>query len=188
MEDWRAKCWQLAQTLQSYPIGQPLFDAYWRTLAFDDGDVGGPTPPELGAAYKVWLSTWTTVNELRERVDRAEHLPGIRISKTWALSLLNTTLAFIYSKHLPTLTWACTKCPPAHNRRELSPPPISKPSDLLPSLQDARDHECILAFPRASPAMQGRRPFGSGLQALQWWAQILQYIWQADGVGAVGCA
>ncbi|KAF1999212.1 HET-domain-containing protein [Amniculicola lignicola CBS 123094] len=56
MEAWDDECWALVTALERYPTGQSIYDAYWRTLAFNTDCTGVEAPEELENVFAVWQS------------------------------------------------------------------------------------------------------------------------------------
>ena len=56
MEAWDDECWALATALKRYPTGQNIYDAYWRTLAFNTDHTGVEASEELENVFAIWQS------------------------------------------------------------------------------------------------------------------------------------
>ncbi|KAF2399295.1 HET-domain-containing protein [Trichodelitschia bisporula] len=70
MEGWDDACWELATTLDPYPTGEHIFDAYWRTLIFNREERGVAAPADMKRAYSLWASVFGTFNEFADSVKR----------------------------------------------------------------------------------------------------------------------
>ncbi|KAK3899520.1 heterokaryon incompatibility protein-domain-containing protein [Staphylotrichum tortipilum] len=75
MEAWEDACWDLAHRSNpsaSYPVtDEHLFDAYWRTLAFDTDPErrGYSPPPEFKSAAEHWMSSLESFNNFLRLVE-----------------------------------------------------------------------------------------------------------------------
>jgi hypothetical protein len=99
---WRNSC-DVGFSLKTYPTGEPVKEALWRTLCWNLDEVYGPLSIETGDSFEEWYHILTTAATVEENRERMRTTQNSFESKITAKSPLCTT-ARGYLAAVPDIT------------------------------------------------------------------------------------